>query len=56
MNGNTRYYIRLESSDVYYSVNISEYEEVVTFGDGDNVKIEYSGNGAIRAVVSIEKE
>ena len=56
VNGNTRYYIRLEGNDVYYSVNISEYEEVVTLGEGDNVKIEYSGNGAIRAVVSIEKE
>lgn len=56
VNGNTRYYIRLEGSDAYYSVNISEYEEVITLSEGDNVKIEYSGNGAIRAVVSIEKE
>lgn len=56
INGNTRYYLRIEESEKYYAVNVSDYEEVVTLSLGDKVKIEYSGNGKILTCTSIERE
>lgn len=56
INGNTRYYLRLEGNEKYYAVNVSENEDVITLSEGDMVKIEYSGEGRILAVISIERE
>lgn len=41
ISGNTRYYIRLEDGDVFYTVNAAESPEVVVMNVGDRVEITY---------------
>lgn len=53
VGGNTRYYLLLEGSDKYYAINVSEIEEVITLNEGDNVTLEYSGDGAILKVETL---
>ncbi len=47
VNGNTKYYLKLEGSENYYSINVSDMEEVITLNEGDTVTLDYSGSGNI---------
>jgi len=39
--GNTYYYLKLSTSENYYSISATQYEPVVTFNVGDIVSLEY---------------
>jgi len=39
--GNTYYYLKLDTSENYYTVSATQYEPVVTFNVGDTVTLEY---------------
>ena len=39
--GNTYYYLKLDTSENYYSISATQYEPVVTFNVGDTVTLEY---------------
>jgi len=41
INGNTTYYILLEGTEVYYTINAARLPEVVLLGQGDNVEITF---------------
>lgn len=53
VNGNTKYYLKLEGSENYYSINISEMEEAITLNEGDTVTLEYSGSGNILKIEAL---
>lgn len=41
INGNTQYYIKLDSAENFFSVSASAFEEVVTMSVGDTVTIDF---------------
>lgn len=53
-NGNSYYYIKLDSNAAYFSIAASKDETVVILNKGDNVTIGYSGEGAIISADSIK--
>lgn len=51
-NGNTHFYIKVEGSENYYELNISENEEVITLQVGDEIELEMmESKGNIRPAV-----
>jgi hypothetical protein len=57
ISGNTRYYIRLENSDVFYAISAAESPEVVILNVGDTVEITYeAAEGSIVDAASVTKK
>ena len=52
--GETYYYIKLDSSDAYYSISASKAEEAVILNKGDSVTIKASGSGKIIGADSLK--
>ena len=42
LEGNTYYFIRLEGSDLFYSISAAQSREVVTLNVGDQVALDYT--------------
>ncbi|MBQ3151468.1 MAG: CvpA family protein [Clostridia bacterium] len=56
ISGNTVYYFRIDSSDVYYSISANDCETAVILSVGDTVKASaYAADGEITGLESIEK-
>lgn len=55
VGGNSIYYVKLDSSEVYYAISASEIENIVLANIGDSITIEYdaSSSGAIRKGLSV---
>ncbi len=55
-DGNTYYYIKLDSNTAYFSIAVKDNENVVLLNKGDNVTVAYEGEGKddIVAAKSIE--
>ncbi|MBE5928608.1 MAG: CvpA family protein [Lachnospiraceae bacterium] len=54
INGNTHYYINLNSSEVVYDVNLSDNLEIVMAEPGKVVTFEYSDTEEIKTVISVK--
>ncbi len=55
VDGNSRYYIKLEGSDKTFSIAVSADESVVTLNAGDTVTVEYEETeGVIQSILSFE--
>ncbi len=55
VSGNSIYYIKLDSSDAYYSISASDDETVVVLNKGDTVNINYkSAEGKIISAKTLE--
>ena len=57
INGNTRYYIRLENSAMYFAINATDWPPVVILSVGDSITITFEpGTGDIISAVTVTKE
>ena len=54
INGDSYYYIRLDSGASYFSIAAADQESVVILNVGDSVTVTYEGSGAIIEAESIQ--
>ena len=54
INGDSYYYIKLDSNAAYFSITAEADETVVILNKGDNVTVSYEGEGAIIEAESIK--
>lgn len=54
VDGNTHYYIMLDSSDAIFDVPIVDYINIIKFNEGDKITFEYSEDGDKNKVYSIQ--
>ena len=54
INGDSYYYIKLDSGASYFSIAAADQESVVILNVGDSVTVTYEGSGAIIAAESIQ--
>lgn len=55
INGDSYYYIKLDSNAAYFSIAAADDESVVILNNGDSVTVTYEGGGAIIEAKSIVK-
>lgn len=55
IDGNTRYYLRLEGNDWYYTVNVSDAPLCAILNVGDRVTLEAYGEGELRSAYSVTR-